>query len=155
MKVIQAPKDFEKEASLAKTVVFLAGSIEMGKAEHWQERFLSHFTEEDILFLNPRRDDWKPLPNRSAEDPDFRAQVEWEQKGLARADIIALYFDPETESPISLLELGEYAKSGKITVCCPPGFWKKGNIDLLCQENQIPESETLEALVAEVKGRLG
>ena len=49
-----------------------------------------------------------------------------------------MYFDPETKSPISLLELGLFANSGKIHVICPEGFWRKGNVDIVCDEYNIP-----------------
>ncbi len=39
--------------------VFLAGSIEMGKAEQWQERIVAALSGAgDLVILNPRRDDW-------------------------------------------------------------------------------------------------
>lgn len=38
--------------------VFLAGSIEMGKAEMWQDRLATTVADmEDIVLFNPRRDD--------------------------------------------------------------------------------------------------
>jgi hypothetical protein len=43
-----------------------------------------------------------------------------------------MYFSPETQSPISLLELGRYAGRKEMIVCCPKGFWRKGNVDILC-----------------------
>ena len=43
-----------------------------------------------------------------------------------------MYFDPNTKSPVSLLELGLYAHTGKLRVCCPDGFWRKGNVDVIC-----------------------
>ena len=38
--------------------VFLAGSIEMGKAEMWQERLAAEVADMDVVLYNPRRDDW-------------------------------------------------------------------------------------------------
>lgn len=39
--------------------VFLAGSIEMGQAEQWQERVVHALSDAgDLVILNPRRDDW-------------------------------------------------------------------------------------------------
>jgi len=67
---------------------------------------------------------------------------------LEMADTILLYFDPKTKSPISLLELGLFAKSGKMMVCCPEGFWRKGNVDIVCERYRIPQFESLEELIA-------
>jgi len=38
-----------------KYTVFLAGSIEMGKADDWQSDFCDEFQLYDIVVLNPRR----------------------------------------------------------------------------------------------------
>lgn len=57
---------------------------------------------------------------------------------LKIADIIFLYFSPETKSPISLNELGLHADSGKLIVCCPDGFWRKGNVEITCARHGIP-----------------
>lgn len=38
--------------------VFLAGSIEMGKAKEWQKEFIEALSDKPIRFLNPRRNDW-------------------------------------------------------------------------------------------------
>jgi len=46
--------------------------------------------------------------------------------------------DPATQSPISLLELGLYANSGKLTVICPDGFYRKGNVEVVCALYDIP-----------------
>lgn len=57
MQIIKPPETLNikfKEHSL-----FLAGSIEMGKAENWQDRITKAFEGiDDIVILNPRRDDW-------------------------------------------------------------------------------------------------
>lgn len=56
--------------------VFLAGSIEMGLAENWQEQIEKAFDEsEDIYLLNPRRDDWDSSWKQSIEDEQFNEQV--------------------------------------------------------------------------------
>src|SRR5688572_177940 len=106
--------------------LFLAGSIEMGLAEGWQERVESALADLDVVILNPRRDDWDSSWKQSISDPQFRQQVEWELDGLERASLIAVYFVPDTKAPITLLELGLFARSGRLVVCCPDGFWRRG-----------------------------
>ena len=66
---------------------------------------------------------------------------------LDKADIIIFYFDPDTDAPITLLEFGKFCSSGKIVVCCPDGFWRKGNVDVVCQRNNVPQVDTLEELI--------
>ena len=58
--------------------VFLAGSIEMGKAENWQDKVERLLANEDIIIYNPRRDDWNSSWVQSKDNPQFREQVEWE-----------------------------------------------------------------------------
>jgi hypothetical protein len=128
--------------------IFLAGSIEMGKAERWQGKIAAALKGFDILILNPRRDNWESLEER-ASDQRFAEQVEWELNGLERAQKIIMYFSPETKSPITLLELGLFAASGKLLVCCPDGFWRKGNVEIVCKRYNIPLFSNLEELKAE------
>ncbi len=61
-----------------------------------------------------------------------------ELDALDAADIIFMYFSPNTKSPISLLELGLYANTKKMLVCCPDGFWRKGNVEVVCERFDIP-----------------
>lgn len=127
--------------------VFLAGSIEMGTAENWQERVCRALADKDVTILNPRRDDWDASWVQSADNPRFREQVDWELTALEYADIIVMYFAPETKSPISLLELGLHAASGRMIVCCPDGFWRKGNVDMVCRRYDVEQVATLDDLV--------
>ena len=119
---IKAPHKIPESNDLK---VFLAGSIEMGVAEHWQEMVVKRLADEPVLILNPRRDDWDDEWEQSKENPEFRQQVEWELNALAQSDHIILYLDPSTKSPVSLLEMGLYAQSGKLSVVGPEGFWRK------------------------------
>ena len=140
---IQAPNAYNVD----KVKVFLGGSIEMGKAEKWQERMVKDFANADVVFLNPRRDDWDWSWEQSINNPKFYEQVKWEQDALEASDIIIINFDPATKSPISLLELGLFASSGKVVCCCPEGFWRKGNVDIICERYGIPLVEDYDDLV--------
>ncbi len=137
------------------TTVFLAGSIEMGKAEGWQSMIPTLFEErEDLTFLNPRRDDWDSSWAQDESNPQFNEQVNWELDHLFKADYIFLYLSPETKSPISLLELGLFAESGKLIVCCPDGFWRKGNVDIVCSRWGIPVFDTMDRAVGHLRTKL-
>jgi len=118
--------------------VFLAGSIEMGVAENWQDRMSNHFKDYNITFLNPRRDEWDNTWIQSIDNKVFRDQVEWELNGLSEADYVVMYFDPKTKSPISLLELGLMAYTGRIVVCCPDDFYRRANVEIVCNRFDIP-----------------
>jgi Nucleoside 2-deoxyribosyltransferase like len=73
---------------------------------------------------------------------------------LERADVILMYFSPRSQSPITLIELGLHAKSGKVYLACPEGYWRKGNIDITADRYHVPRFETLDALLVAVKARL-
>ena len=131
------------EDSLITTpTIFLAGSIEMGAAENWQEVIERTFENEDVTFFNPRRDDWDSSWTHTGEQ--FNTQVNWELNALDESDIIFMYFSAETKSPISLLELGLYAGERKMIVVCPDGFWRKGNVSVVCTRYSIPMFNTIE-----------
>ena len=125
--------------------VFLAGSIEMGAAEPWQENLVSLLPSRWEI-LNPRRDNWDTSWVQDPPSPMFREQVEWELAALEHADAVAMYFDPRTKSPISLLEVGLYARSGKMIVCSPPGFWRRGNLVVTCEKYGVSLVETIDEL---------
>ena len=102
------------------TKLFLAGSIEQGKAEECQSRIiedLKSFTSDvnierkntvkkKLTIFNPRRPDWNPNLPQEAFNEVLRNQITWELDHLEMSDVICLYLDPKTTSPISLLELG-------------------------------------------------
>jgi hypothetical protein len=130
--------------------VFLAGSIELGSAGDWQTVVEEKLSKTDIVIFNPRRDNWDASWTQNKDNPQFREQVEWELNALERADIIAMYFEPDTKSPITLLEFGLFAHTNKMVVCCPDGFWRKGNVDIVCDRHGIEQVNSLNDLVGRV-----
>lgn len=144
MEMIKAPNKIPENSKIK---IFLAGSIEMGQATDWQTRVAKMLESEDVILLNPRRDAWDNTWKQSKDNPDFYNQVNWELDSLTVSDYIIMYFDPATKSPISLLEAGLFAQSGKLMIVCPEGFWRKGNVDIVCEKYNFPQFETLEKLV--------
>jgi hypothetical protein len=134
--------------------VFLAGSIEMGVAENWQNKVERLLSKTDVVIFNPRRDDWDSTWIQSIDNPQFLEQVVWELTAMEKANVIAMYFDPSTKSPISLLELGLFARSNKMIVCCPDGFWRKGNVDIVCAKYGVSQVETLDELIQSIIQKL-
>ena len=134
--------------------IFLAGSIEMDTAEEWQDRAIKELSEFDIEIYNPRRKNWDSDINQSIDDPRFKEQVEWELKALENSSLIIIYFDPNTKSPISLLELGLFCRESNVIVCCPTGFWRKGNVDIVCQRYGVKVVETFEELISLIKSKI-
>jgi hypothetical protein len=141
-------------ANDARPKVFLAGSIEMGKAGDWQQQVQAALADQGVLMLNPRRADWNPAWRAEADEPEFRRQVEWELAALESADVIVMYFAPGTQSPISLLEMGLHARGGKLIVLAPEGFWRKGNVDITAQAYGVKQVQSLPELTAAVREAL-
>jgi hypothetical protein len=134
-----------------KLSIFLAGSIEMGLAEDWQSKIEKELDGLDVTIYNPRRDSWDSSWVQSIHNEQFREQVEWELDHLDKSDVIVMYFDENTKSPISLLELGLYASSGKMIVYCPEGFWRKGNVDIVAQRYDIRQVNSFNELLVALK----
>lgn len=140
-RVIKAPEVIDTDMA----TVFLAGSIENGEAPNWQKEVGDFFVEYGYVVLNPRRDDWDSSWKQSMNDPQFYEQVNWELNAMNTATAIFIYFDPQTKAPITLMELGLYANSGKVFVVCPDGYWRKGNVEIVCKRYNIPLHNSLEA----------
>jgi hypothetical protein len=151
-RVIKPPAPFPSDN--ASPSVFLAGSIEMGAAEDWQALLERRLSDVDVLIFNPRRDDWDASWVQSVDNPVFREQVEWELTGLERATVVAMYFAPATQAPVTLLELGLCARDGRLVVCCPVGYWRRGNVQVVCRRYGVPLVDRLEDLVSEARRRL-
>lgn len=107
--LIIGPSDIESHKKFALSV-FLAGSIEAGKAREWQNDLISELSKlnynKKILICNPRRYDWNPIWNQKPNHPELIKQIEWELDNLTSSSIIFFNFADDTMSPISLLELG-------------------------------------------------
>lgn len=133
--------------------VFLAGSIEMGKAEDWQTRFTAMVADiPNIVVLNPRRDDWDNSWKQSMKNKKFVEQVEWELHGLENADCVVVNFCADTQSPITLLELGLLARTSQcVFVHCPAGYWKKGNVEVVARKYGLQMVKSLEDAAEKVK----
>ena len=160
MKYIEAPNDLGT-FSHKETVIFLGGSIEMGKAENWQTKFVNRYENcDNLVLLNPRRKDWD---SSWSQDPTpgtkFHEQVTWELKAQELSDIVVYYFDPNTTSPITLLELGLFSRNATGNnavplVCCSPEYFRYGNIKIVCDRYHVPIVHHMEHLYSLVDNRI-
>lgn len=149
MRVIKPPEFldwFNLHRSDWSPTIFLAGSIEMGKAVDWQSSITENLENRKGTILNPRRDDWDSSWKQTIGNIQFRDQVEWELDAQEKCDIILMNFCVGTQSPITLLELGLF-KRQNIVVLCPRGFWKKGNVDVVCKRYGIPQVTSFKDLI--------
>lgn len=138
--------------------LFLGGSIENGAAKPWQRQIMPKLKKTEGVIFNPRRPDWNSSWKPVASNKKFREQVEWELTGLEICDAALMYFDPATKSPISLLETGLFAHDrlpggirSKLHVVCPNGFWRKGNVDIVCGRYEINQYASLSKACEAIK----
>jgi hypothetical protein len=111
--------------------IILYGAIQP-HTPSWQTTLSNSLSDLPIAILNPVRSDWDSSWIESITFAPFAEQVAWEMDYAQVADVIVFYFAPEALTPVTLLELGLYAGTGKAVVCCPEGFYKRGNVQVIC-----------------------
>jgi hypothetical protein len=148
-RIIKAPSPL---TNLTTPTLFLSGSISAPPT--WQETLTSSLSHLPVTILNPLRPGWDSSWKEELSFPPYVEQVNWELDGLEKADVVAVYFGPEAKAPITLMELGLVAKEKKAVVCCPAGYWKRGNVQIVCGRLGIKVVDTLEELKIEVLAKL-
>ena len=151
MQVIKPPRFIPNNLA----TVFLAGSIEMGVAENWQVKAEKLLYNSGFTVLNPRRDDWDSSWEQSIKNEQFFEQVSWELQGIEGAEWVIVYFDGNTKSPITLMELGilSQSKPENTIVICPKEFYRKGNVDVVCDRYRIKQADSLEKAISLIKSQ--
>lgn len=134
--------------------LFLIGSIEMGKAYDWQaalsDMILNNQELDNIVITSPRREHWDNSWEQKITHDKFNEQVTWELDNIEDADYCVIYFDKNTNSPITLLELGlvSQIKPDKCFTICPEGYFRKGNVDIVCNRYGIQQGNSFEDFIA-------
>lgn len=121
-----------------KVSIFLAGTIDNGDSEDWQEVVKESFKTYNVAIYNPRRDDWDSNIPQDYDNNELFRQIDWEIDAMNKADIILMNFLPNSKSPISLLELGLFADKNKLVVICPKEFYRSANVYYICNKYNIP-----------------
>lgn len=131
---VKAPNYNYKLSNYRKSI-FLAGAIDNGAAEEWQKELVSTLKNKEIIFFNPRRDNWDINLKPVAENEVFKSQVEWELAHIDLADYVVFYFPEHAKAPISFLELGLCLaqKPNHTIIFCHDKFYRKGNIDITAE----------------------
>lgn len=146
------------QSPLHPTTIFLAGPTEVS----WREDFIAlleqHLqdapispTLSGITMYDPFQPDWDGTWKEDyALDPRFKAQTDWELDRQESADLVVVFFDERSKAPVSLLEFGLCARSGRAVAGCQKGFWRRGHVQGVCQRYGVPLADDLEALVVKV-----
>ena len=146
--IIMTPEEIVNKGAnkLDAKSVFLAGTIDNGDSLNWQDKVIIELINlgvKDLEIYNPRREHWNSNPSKE----DLEYQIKWEQDHLDKSDIIAMVLLDDSKSPISLLELGLYAKENKLIVFCTPKFYRFDNVRLTCEKYNIELVQNLQPLV--------
>lgn len=146
------------------TTIFLAGSIDNGKASLWAhdvQQALNVF--EYVTLFNPRRDNWNTSLVTRASNETFNQQVNWELDNLDGCDIPFFYFEAGSVSPITLQEIGFIigSRRGDMTaltayvhkpvVVCPVKYWRRGNVEVMCARHEVQVYDELEEGIEALK----
>lgn len=130
----------------AYTKVFLAGTIDMGHSIDWQSALAERFDSipGNFVLFNPRQGHWDPSVKGAMD-----YQVNWELSHLESADFIVMNILGSSKSPITLLEMGLFARSGKLAVVCEPSFYRYDNVRITCAKYHVPLYSSCEQMIAE------
>ena len=138
------PHEIEPAHLSGWTTVFLAGTIDNGSSEDWQQAVAGKLAGRNRKYLlyNPRQEEWHP-----EREGEMDYQVNWELEHMEKADHILMVFLDGSRSPITLLELGLHARSGKLLVVCTPGFYRYDNVRFTCERYSVPLFASLEEAI--------
>jgi hypothetical protein len=154
-KVFTPPHDYDNSRYTIDGVfplnLFLAGTIDNGDSLEWGKALIGELdscdTVRPIMIYNPRRDEW----NANASKDEMDKQINWELYHLERADLIVMNILPNSKSPISLLELGLFARQSKMIVFCNENFYRYDNVRVVCESYGVPLYNTNDVLVIKNK----
>lgn len=138
----ELPEEISRNDSFTK--IFLAGTIDMGNSRDWQTEIHDRFSEMNgrYILFNPRQENWD-----ATRPGEMDYQVKWELDHLEEADMIIMYILGTSKSPISLLEMGLHAKSGKMYVICEKDFYRYDNVRITCDYYEVPLYNDLESFL--------
>lgn len=154
--VIYPPLIRYKGPTARKSSVFLAGTIDMGESLDWQSVAAAGIGAKAELVYNPRRPTWDPDWPQTIDSAPFNNQVHWELDMIERADFVLVYFAPGSKSPVTLAEFGLCCalKPRQTIVCCPQGFWRRGNVEIMAERYGLPFYADLQEAIAALVRRL-
>ena len=138
----ELPEEISGDGSFTK--IFLAGTIDMGNSSDWQMELLDIFSRMDgrYILFNPRQENWD-----ASRPGGMDYQVKWELDHLEEADMIIMYILGSSRSPISLLEMGLHARSGKMHVICEKDFYRHDNVRITCEYYDVPLYDDLDSFL--------
>jgi hypothetical protein len=137
-KVVTAPDMWDVLDEPQRPSVFLAGSIDNGRAVQWQLFAITRLADLPIRIMNPRRAAW--YGDLHQFSPEMCVQIQWELRYLRQTDLVFFNFEYNSEAPITLLEFGIIAALApqRAVVVCSKSFWRATNVWETCEAFGIP-----------------
>lgn len=137
--IVTAPNPIKYK--LFDKILFLAGTIDNGEAENWQDKVAKRLEPKFNVVLNPRRKAW----DKNADQTELRQQINWELDGINLASHVLFNFLPDSKSPVTMLELGMVLAAGDQTtiIVCPDKFYRSTNIKVTAAYFNAPVYQTL------------
>ena len=141
----ELPAEVAEDKSFTK--IFLAGTIDMGNSVDWQTMLYEEFQMMNgkYILFNPRQENWD-----ASRLGEMDYQVNWELEHLEKSDMIIMYILGSSKSPISLLEMGLHARSGKMYVICEEDFYRFDNVRITCSFYDVPLFTSLDDFKQEI-----
>lgn len=132
-KVVTAPES----VSVGGFRVFLAGAIDMGEAENWQNAVIQTLAsyDDDLVLINPRRDQFTP--------DTLDEQVEWELEALELVECIAMWLPNTSKAPVSFWEAGYNWRSPRFIIGAGPQFYRRRNLEIAGERYDVVIFESL------------
>lgn len=155
--IVRAP---DRPAFQHITRLFLAGTTPVKHDEDsqqvvdWRTLVCKAVCDLPVTIFDPLRPDWDSSWVEDMDCPNFHQQVDWELSMQEQSSLIAFFFDTGRDGHISLMELGLCAGRGsqqQAIVGCPPGYVKRGNVQVVCARYGIHLVDSAEALAEAVR----
>jgi hypothetical protein len=150
-KVLVPPMYYRPEDEPKSLKVFFGGTIDNGSSIDWQktlaEELMACETKRPLCIFNPRRANW----DKQADKKKIEGQIVWELTHLELADVIVMNILPNSKSPISLMEIGLFARKHKLIVFCNENFYRYDNVKVVCERYDVPLYNTNDILVIKNK----
>ncbi|KAK3349826.1 hypothetical protein B0T25DRAFT_549028 [Lasiosphaeria hispida] len=131
-----------------KRSAFLAGTTAQGPGPDWRGVLVDALSHLPVTIFNPFRPDWDSSWHLDPSFTPYREQTEWELDMMEHADVIVVYYGPNTDAPIALLEFGLCARQGKAIVACHRDYRKRGNVQIVSQRLGVEVLEEVGDLAA-------
>jgi hypothetical protein len=140
--------------------VILIGSEDNGEWKPWKDTIVSRLEDKtsdegfNLVVFDPERKEWETNWQHMTEGSRYKSQVRWELEHMEEVDVVVLYLGKGISSSMAMMELGLLARTNRLVLFCPDDEFGSKNVKIFCERYEVTRVEKLDALLAEVEGRL-